>query len=838
MTWIELQHALAIDRERREYDGDYVIKKARIQQLCGAFLHSDNHSPTEAEPTTSVRLSHKTVLDFLLQDPSKLDFDDAVLGLDSSKRDLLRSFFPNAADAAKEIGLDCIWYLSYKRYRNVDQAMALVQLDKEEDAFLKYASAFWFRILTKVRRGEEPSSEVCRFLESPNFWTCTSIQSFIAPYLFTRFRKGSGTGFYMDLPLPGSTDESPFGHPMPQWLAITKCGQQLDWDFCHFLTDWYEVLASHPGQLSHCVPLQKMSSGMGRHLNSYPDVKACLPCDNIDFEQGGRIFPSYFPILRDNSLHVEMLGQEGSPETEENPTYYCRSQSFGKGEVVKESIKGNEIISKDIISFSYRESDSTCEIWYLTTTPLRVERLVDGHRQKFEAPSAWRDSESITPWSVTRIHHLPPHTSSLTIVYLSKRRRTRRRAYKRDRQIDDWSLAEDSGSDSGSYKGGRNDGTDDDDDNDDDDDYGTEMDDTVGESDDYDDSTEDDDDNETSDSDCSTILRSETEGVLLIRQYAPPLWILLGDKDTDVNCMKFSFRPRTNDVVWTSVDAESSLSSVEGSGDWQVREFSDFPKPSTAVLTVHRGKYYSSSSHVWYRARANNIDLHFSTCGDYLYFLDMTLSTQTDPICQVSLRTYRYPTKVANDSPIEQVGAPQQITYRLTRRLNEHAFTTVYTHWGDDQVVMILPPLTCKPKIVKFTLPKGQVAPPVEILNSPVYLPATMGLSSTLMYQPGQPGKKHQLYLYFFRKSQGDYWSPRRPVDELRPIVIRWYIPRKEGSGWRAWDQEKDSRLVGWDQQGDLYRMLRGKYIDEGSRFSVPIRSGLDWTRKSYLSCY
>jgi hypothetical protein len=34
-----------------------------------------------------------------------------------------------------------------------------------------------------------------------------------------------------------------------------------------------------------------------------------------------------------------------------------------------------------------------------------------------------------------------------------------------------------------------------------------------------------------------------------------------------------------------------------------------------------------------------------------------------------------------------------------------------------------------------------------------------------------------------------------------------------------------------------VWKMLRGQFVDSDKLFSVPIRSGLDWKRKGYLSC-
>jgi hypothetical protein len=65
----------------------------------------------------------------------------------------------------------------------------------------------------------------------------------------------------------------------------------------------------------------------------------------------------------------------------------------------------------------------------------------------------------------------------------------------------------------------------------------------------------------------------------------------------------------------------------------------------------------------------------------------------------------------------------------------------------------------------------------------------------------------------------------------LPPIVMTWSISGSDG--WRDWDCKKDEL----SNSGHAISTLRGAFVDPEKRFCVPIRSGLDWTRKAFLSC-
>ena len=66
--------------------------------------------------------------------------------------------------------------------------------------------------------------------------------------------------------------------------------------------------------------------------------------------------------------------------------------------------------------------------------------------------------------------------------------------------------------------------------------------------------------------------------------------------------------------------------------------------------------------------------------------------------------------------------------------------------------------------------------------------------------------------------------------------ALRWSISDDEG--WRPWSDEEDGSSSDLTREySPLWNFMRGDFIESGKPFSVPVRSGLNWTRKSYLSC-
>lgn len=132
----------------------------------------------------------------------------------------------------------------------------------------------------------------------------------------------------------------------------------------------------------------------------------------------------------------------------------------------------------------------------------------------------------------------------------------------------------------------------------------------------------------------------------------------------------------------------------------------------------------------------------------------------------------------------------------------------------------------------------------MQTLQDPVFFPSsTLASSPTLLYRH-RSSKEHELFLSLVRKKafrtrpdDGQKWDKKQqePVEPSLPVDMRWKIPH--GGGWRTWSPASDEKSKDMSFGVDYIRILRGGFVDGDRTFDVPIRSGLDWTRKAFLSC-
>jgi hypothetical protein len=191
-------------------------------------------------------------------------------------------------------------------------------------------------------------------------------------------------------------------------------------------------------------------------------------------------------------------------------------------------------------------------------------------------------------------------------------------------------------------------------------------------------------------------------------------------------------------------------------------------------------------------------------------------------------------------------------SYTFGNRLCDTPNPLALTHWADTHILVALPSLTCDPKIIKVALNcTGDSA--VSTLRKPIYFPtSTPQRKPRLLYKPGTGGKDDCIYLALdalIANSSGDPSLPadsaQLPGDEASsedspsraspPVVLRWKVG--PDGGWGAWDAETDSKSDDVKNGGNLWNVLRGSFVESEKSFSVPVRSGLDWRRKGYLSC-
>ena len=131
----ELSNALSTRENTEDYSSKRVLYPSLVEELCGTLLTFDRDSKgTRDDPL--LKLAHKSIQDFFLEDPKSLDVPDN-----------LSRFFTSLDCANREMGLICLTYLNYARYKKpTDISKILANDQRREHSFLRYAARFWFSI--------------------------------------------------------------------------------------------------------------------------------------------------------------------------------------------------------------------------------------------------------------------------------------------------------------------------------------------------------------------------------------------------------------------------------------------------------------------------------------------------------------------------------------------------------------------------------------------------------------------------------------------------------------------------------------------------------------------
>lgn len=189
-----------------------------ILSACSPFIEVD-YDKDFVNPT--LRLVHKSVGDFLFQDPKTTDFVTA----DCYK------FFVDYQKGHAEIGQRCMSYLSYQRYETfTDFSLA----DTAEHGLLKYASIFWYKHVDHGGKGKDVFDTVRDLLKSPNFWTCVKVQAKYAPHTFAKLAYETNTDkFMMEFSKKESNpDQVYYADALPSWLhEYDHEGDDIVWSY-------------------------------------------------------------------------------------------------------------------------------------------------------------------------------------------------------------------------------------------------------------------------------------------------------------------------------------------------------------------------------------------------------------------------------------------------------------------------------------------------------------------------------------------------------------------------------------------------------------------------------
>jgi hypothetical protein len=238
--------------------------------------------------------------------------------------------------------------------------------------------------------------------------------------------------------------------------------------------------------------------------------------------------------------------------------------------------------------------------------------------------------------------------------------------------------------------------------------------------------------------------------------------------------------------------------------------------------------------------------MHFSSNGSTLYYLLCSLSDNTEgSVCSVTVSSFQFSGNTDElEDGLHRSGLNQHVTYRISKSARAISPAFILTHWTEQYLYIALPILSSKPKIVRLALNSSadQDTSGFQTLQKPLYFPASthyrnpqlciqtlVDTSSTNSNAPLE-----QLILALdsdvtsISKEQG-----RTSISS--PTLIVW--PISESNGWRDWSKESDERSSEFETSHRTYEMLRGSFVDSEQRFSIPIRSGLDWTKKAFVSC-
>lgn len=200
----------------------------------------------------------------------------------------------------------------------------------------------------------------------------------------------------------------------------------------------------------------------------------------------------------------------------------------------------------------------------------------------------------------------------------------------------------------------------------------------------------------------------------------------------------------------------------------------------------------------------------------------------------ITLSTFSFHADGGVDDTLVRQSEARGYKYTFGETLRDVALPLSLTHWSDNEVVIALPPLTCDPRIIKIDLSLTDSS--FCTLSAPIYFPTSTPRRKARLVYRGSQGSKGSDYLCLALDSlvAADQASDEG-LQMSAPVVLRWKIA--ELGGWRAWEDERDETASDIKRGISAWQLLKGDFVDNDKSFSVPIRSGLDWTRKGYLSC-
>ncbi|KAK9796166.1 putative NACHT domain-containing protein [Seiridium cardinale] len=785
----ELVDALSIELGADDHDDSYKPQAELIERFCGPIITLERHRKDSLD-NPIVGFYHKTVKDFLLQSPQDID------GISSGA---------------------CQYLVTHEDAQRED-INALLSTASKEHAFLPYAATFWFSHLWHVKSSKEIPALVMDFLKSKAFWTCLVVQSHISRYLFGSFTQTKEDKYKMDFKASKGGGSLHFGHPLPPWLRrLSTEGMLMDQSLCCFVDEWHEVITRHSSGLELCFPLRNYAKGC--YLKPLSRSKKLRVEFLPDFSDMNAVAESRLlnVCIQGKRLMVEASFRKR--ENVEHDLHIARSALLP----TKDTISSRHylpLVGDPSQWVVFNTGADQVEGWGIDPRSLNVRRTTAERSEQFEIPPSARkhiDKKSNKLWSASQA---PAESSNAQIesVYILHARREVEEVAVPSPIPDD----EDSASDSDSS-----------------------WPDSESESETEDGSLSDAEsssqgsssrrDSEASDSDPGPEDDGEEIGncLVLVQPDRPPYWtrpwassFITWEK---VGC---AIHPTLPILAFTHTSFQLEMVDIEK----RTQDTKHLPEPVDI-----RGK-----------PEASTRELRFSPCGKYLHCLSISfVSGRTSNSCYVTLASYCFKPDGNSDETFIRAQQPIQLTYCFSERVSDIAPPPTLTYWSENNLLLALPPLTCDAKIILIDIPRDGIDGNMGIktLRAPIYFPAsTPKRQPHVLQRHGSDGREIYLYLVLgalppLNRGDGSADLSTEVSPDIQdganaaspPVALQWRVPQQDG--WRAWDADLDEKSSDLKRQTPAWAELRGDFVQSEKPFSVPIRSGLDWNRRGYLSC-
>lgn len=693
----------------------------------------------------------------------------------------IRTLFTSREFAHLELGKACVQYLSYKRYGRPANAQKLLKDDKH--AFLRYAATYWHRHLGSTLPCSEISDQVQKFVKSEMFWNCISVQSHVAPHLHTRFeqhRQHMSYGYSVPSD-PRSEIRAYYASPLPPWMQ--QVHPTVVEDLHSFIMQWHHVLNFSPENLGECRMDDSWSSRWPRRQvweSKRVDCWTLNPhSSTLDDHLAG---VTGFDRFRQRSPNSQ---QAGVPDRSGED---ARPEDLGSAPTASTRVyaDGQEMLHcLDPISDSAQSGIDNAVVC---------------------ADSAYAEDSVARPGGTGSWHAVGVfpnqyrfHESPIVAVQWIAESDPNKEE-KSDCGID----ISDSESDHLS-----SDETDDDSTSAEDDSWSSET------------------ESDTSSSSPISTLSSQQKQLssvnclVIPRKEGKPIQYIWKSDQSHV-IARGSAHPTKPLVFWSPSLCQFCVVDLSAS-DRRIQS-AYLPEPDMS-LGVDPGSFMHK-------------EFYYSQDTDELFYLLLAAKQGTFGIeMKLSVSFLRWTTTEDGLTELHQNGQAAQIEYEATGGIQ---LPYILTAWTEQYVLIVLPQLAYKPKIVRLALSKkgscgDRTTPIFETLRKPIFFPFSAPERGPQLHYSTPENASNVLTMSLAGdkvvQKGGDGTAVRQP-----PTIMTWKID--DDKDWRAWESDLDKTSEDEEEAKQRVRRLRGTYVDQDKRFHVPVRSGLDWRKRAHLSCY